>query len=132
MRFYKTFFNCCYSIFILFNYFCNANYLRYHFYSSTVATVHRTRAVPAMPSFAASDLFPAANRRPPHHTQQLGHGFVQGSIILHNFSFLANHKKIVGKTEGGHNTVSRKRYSSSLIRANLMPLLTPYSSHERN
>ena len=42
--------------------------------------------------------FPAADRRPPHHTQQLGHGFVQGSTILHNFSFPANHKKIVGKT----------------------------------
>ena len=76
--------------------------------------------------------FPAADRRPPHHTQQLGHGFVQGSIVLHNFSFLANHKKIVRKTEGRHTTTSRKRYSSSLIRANLSSLLTPYSSHERN
>ena len=76
--------------------------------------------------------FPAADRRPPHHTQQLGHGFVQGSTVLHNFSFPANHKKIVGKTEGGHSTASRKRYSSSLIRANLTSPLTPYSSHERN
>ena len=76
--------------------------------------------------------FPTADRRPPHHTQQLGHGFVQGCTVLQNFSFLANHKKIVGKTEGGHITASRKRYSSSLIRANLMSLLTPYSSHERN
>jgi hypothetical protein len=76
--------------------------------------------------------FPAADRRPPHHTQQLGHGFVQGSTVLHNFSFPVNHKKIVGKTEGGHSTASRKRYSSSLIHANLMSLLTPYSSHERN
>ena len=76
--------------------------------------------------------FPAADRRPPHHTQQLGHGFVQGCTVLHNFSFPANHKKIVGKTDGGHNTASRKRYSSSLICANLTSLLTPYSSHESN
>ena len=76
--------------------------------------------------------FPAADRRPPHHTQQLGHGFVQGSTVLHNFSFPANHKKIVGKTEGGHSTASRKRYSSSLIPANLTSLLTPYSSQEIN
>ena len=76
--------------------------------------------------------FPAADRRPPHHTQQLGHGFVQGCTVLHNFWFPANNKKIVGKTEGGHSTASRKRYSSSLIRANLTSLLTPYSSHERN
>ena len=76
--------------------------------------------------------FPAADRRSPHHTQQLGHGFVQGCTVLHNFWFLANNKKIVGKTEGGHSTASRKRYSSSLIRANLTSLITPYSSHKRN
>ena len=70
--------------------------------------------------------FPAAERRPPHHTHQLGHGFVRGCTILHNFSFPVNHKKIVGKIEGGHNTASRKSYSSSLIRANLTSLLTPY------
>ena len=75
--------------------------------------------------------FPAADRRPPHHTQQLGHGFVQVCTILHNFWFPANNK-IVGKTEGGHSTTCRKRYSSSLIRANLTSPLTPYSSHERN
>ena len=75
--------------------------------------------------------FPAADRRPPHHTQQLGHGFVQGCTVLHNFWFPANNKKIVGKIEGGHSTASRKRYSSSLIRANLTSPLTPYSSHER-
>ena len=53
--------------------------------------------------------FPAADRRPPDHTQQLGHGFLQGSTVLHNFSFPVNNKKIVGKIEGGHNTASRKR-----------------------
>ena len=76
--------------------------------------------------------FPAADRGPPHHTQLLGHGFVQGSTVLHNFLFLANHKKIIGKTEGGHSTASRKRYSSSLILANLTCLLARYSSHEGN
>ena len=76
--------------------------------------------------------FPAADRRPPHHTQQLGHGFVQGCTVLHNFWFPANNKKIIRKTEGGHSTASRKRYSSSLIRANLTSPLTPYSSHRRH
>jgi len=62
----------------------------------------------------------------------LAMGSSKGSTVLHNFSFPANHKKIVEKTEQGHITASRKRYSSSLIRANLTSRLTPYSAHERN
>ena len=108
------------------------------------AVLHLTAAAPLSQLSTATELFPlrrrslpricfpAADRRPPHHTQQLGHRFVQGYTVLHNFWFPANNKKIVGKTEGGHITASRKRYSSSLFRANLTSLLTPYSSHERN
>ena len=74
--------------------------------------------------------FPSADIRPRQHSQQFGHGFVQ-ACTLQNIGFPSKNKKI-GATCGGDHTGNRKRYSSSLIRANLTSPLTPYSSHERN
>ena len=67
------------------------------------AVLHLTAAAPLSQPSTTPELFllrhrsppwiwfPAADRRPPHHTQQLGHGFVQGCTVLHNFSFPVNH-----------------------------------------
>ena len=89
---------------------------------SNFATLHRTGAVPATPSFA--------DIRPQQHSQQFGHGFVQ-ACTLQNIGFPGKKKKI-GATFGGDHTGNRKRYSSSLIRANLTSLLARYSSHRRH
>ena len=65
--------------------------------------------------------FPSADIQPRQHGQKFVHGFVQACTLWD-----------IGATCGGDHTGNRKRYSSSLIRANLMSPLTPYSSHERN
>ena len=74
--------------------------------------------------------FPSADIRPRQHSQQFGHGFVQ-ACALQNIGFPGKKKKI-GATCGGDHTGNRKRYSSSLIRANLTSLLARYSSHRRH
>ena len=106
------------------------------------AVLHLTAAAPTSPPSTAPELFllrrpsppricfPSADIRPWQHSQQFGHGFVQ-ACTLQNIGFPGKKKKI-GATCGGDHTGNRKRYSSSLIRANLTSLLARYSSHRRH
>ena len=97
---------------------------------SNFATLHRTGAVPATPSFAASDLLPL-RRHTATATQSTIWPWVRPSLHPPEHRFSGKKKKI-GATCRGDHTGNRRRYSSSLIRANLTSPLTPYSSHERN
>ena len=97
---------------------------------SNFTTLHRTGAVPATPSFAASDLLPL-RRHTATATQSTIWPLVRPSRTLQNIGFPGKKKKI-GATCGGDHTGNRKRYSPSLIRANLTSLLAWYSSHRRH
>ena len=106
------------------------------------AVLRLTAAAPTLPPSTAPELFllcrpsppwicfPSADIRPRQHSQQFGHGFVQ-ACTLQNIGFPGKKKKI-SVTCGGDHTGNRKRYSSSLIRANLTSLLARYSSHIRH
>ena len=97
---------------------------------SNFSTLHHTRAVllrrPSLPRIC----FPSADIRPRQHSQQFGHGFIQ-ACTLQNIGFPGKKKKI-GATCGGDHTGNRKRYSSSIICANLTSLLAWYSTHRRH
>ena len=97
---------------------------------SNFATLHCTGAVPATPSFAASDLLPL-RRHTATATQSTIWPWVRPSLHPQNISFPGKKKKI-GATCGGDHTGNRKRYTSSLICANLTSLLARYSSHRRH
>ena len=58
-----------------------------HRYRSTMQLSTAPELFPLHRRLPPRICFPAADRRPPHHTQQLGHGFVQGCTVLHKSGF---------------------------------------------
>ena len=90
------------------------------------AVLRLTAAAPTSPPSTAPELFPIhrpsppricfpfTDRRPPQHSQQFGHGFVQ-ACTLQNIIFPGKKKKIAA-TCGGDHTSNRKKV-----------LLFPYS-----
>ena len=97
---------------------------------SNFATLHRTGAVPAKPSFVASELLPL-RRHKSTATQSTIWPWAVQACTLQNIGFPGKKKNITA-ISGGHNTGNPKWYSSSLIRANLTCLLSWYSFHRRH
>ena len=98
---------------------------------SNFATLHRTGAVPATPSFAASDLLPLRRYTATATRSTICPWVCPSCTLLQNIGSPGKKKKIAA-TYGGDHTGNRKWYSSSLIRANLTCMLARYSSHRRH